>query len=177
MTMTRHLIAAVAVALTLVAAGRAEAQMKIAVVDMQRAINETEEGRKAKAKLKQLFEQRQKTLNNKQQELKSLKQDIEKQRNVLSQQALQKKLESYQKAVMELQTVYSEYQRELSGKEAELTQHIVEKMREILRRIGQSQGYTLIIESNEAGVVWVPSNLDLTDLLIQKYNARKKGSK
>jgi len=35
---------------------------KIAVVDLQRAINETEEGRKAKDRLKKLFESRQEGL-------------------------------------------------------------------------------------------------------------------
>jgi outer membrane protein len=44
-------------------------------------------------------------------------------------------------------------------------------MERILRRIGQSDGYTLIVERNEGGVVWVPSNLDLTDQVIQRYNA------
>jgi hypothetical protein len=35
------------------------------------------------------------------------------------------------------------------------------------------------VERNEAGVVFVPSNLDLTDVLIQKYNAGegKSGAK
>ena len=38
-------------------AAEAEAQ-KIGVVDMQRALNETEEGRKAKGRLKKLFDKR-----------------------------------------------------------------------------------------------------------------------
>jgi hypothetical protein len=52
-------------------------------------------------------------------------------------------------------------------------------MQAILRRIGQTDGYTMIIEANEGGVVWVPSNLDLTDVLIQRYNkqAKQGGSK
>jgi outer membrane protein len=47
-------------------------------------------------------------------------------------------------------------------------------MQAILRRIGQTDGYTMIIEANEGGVVWVPSNLDLTDVLIQRYNKQAK---
>ena len=37
-----------------------------------------------------------------------------------------------------------------------------------------TDGYTMIIEANEGGVVWVPSNLDLTDVLIQRYNKQAK---
>jgi outer membrane protein len=72
---------------------------------------------------------------------------------------------------VELQNVYVEYQRELAAKEGELTKSIVERMERILRRIGQTEGYTMILERNEAGVIFVPGNLDVTDLLIQRYNA------
>ena len=83
-------------------------------------------------------------------------------------------VEKYQADLMDLQNEYMQYQQELSSKEAELTQVILEKMQGILRRIGQTDGYTLIVEANEGGVVWVPSNLDLTDVLIQRYNKQAK---
>jgi outer membrane protein len=149
----------------------AQAQVKIGVVDIQRAIMETEDGRTAKARLKRLFDERQKTLDAKQEALKTLKEDLERQRNVLSQEAMQKKLESYQQSFQELQGIYVEYQRELGAQEGELTKHIVDRMQEILKRIGQTEGYTLIMERGEGGVIWVPGNLDLTDSLIQRYNA------
>lgn len=157
--------------LQLALVSQVEAQNKIAIVDIQRALNETEDGRNAKAKLKTLFQRRQKTLDEQQTSLKKMKDNLEAQRNVLSREALGKKLEEYQKALVELQTVYMEYQRELASKEGDLTKDIIARMQKILRRIGQKEGYSLIIERNEAGVIFVPSNLDLTDLLIQKYNA------
>lgn len=151
---------------------KVEAQaVKIAVVDLQRAINETEDGRKSKDKLKKLFESRQQGLDKKQEELKKLKEEIEKQKDVLSKDALEAKVESYQKQIVELQQVYVEYQRELAEKEGELTKTIVERMEKILRRIGQTDGYALILERNEAGVIYVPSNYDLTEIVIQRYNA------
>jgi outer membrane protein len=162
---------------TVVLAGSANtvaAQVKIGVVDLQRAINETEDGRQAKRRLKKVFDERQKSLDSKQQSLKAQKESLERQQDVLSEDALRKKVEKYQQDLMDLQNEYMQYQQELSTKEAELTQKILEKMQVILRRIGQTDGYTLIIEANEGGVVWVPSNLDLTDILIQKYNKQAK---
>jgi outer membrane protein len=144
---------------------------KIAVVDLQRAINETEDGRKAKDRLKKLFESRQQGLDKKQQDLKKLKDELDTQKNVLSREALETKVESYQKLLAELQQVYVEYQRELAEKEGELTKSIVERMERILRRIGQSEGYSMIVERGEAGVIFVPTNYDLTDVVIQRYNA------
>jgi len=150
---------------------RAEPSVKIAVVDMQRALHETEDGRKAKATLKRVFDERQKTLDKQQNDLKALKESLDKQHDVLTPAVLTKKQEELQKAFTELQTTYMEFQRELQAKEGELTKDIIERMQRIMRRVGQTEGYTLIMERNESGVLFVPSNYDLTDVLIQRYNS------
>ncbi|MCA9604132.1 MAG: OmpH family outer membrane protein [Myxococcales bacterium] len=172
MKLHRHAATLVAALLLATIAPKLYAQAtRIAVVDLQRALNETEDGRRAKNRLKALFNRRQQALDKRQNELKALKTEIEAQQKVLSREALQKRVEEYQKAFIELQSTYVEYQRELAQKEAQLTREIIARMERILRRIGQSEGYTLIVERNEGGVVWVPSNLDVTDLVIQRYNA------
>jgi outer membrane protein len=170
--MTSARIALAFVALLFVAGrpGPALAQ-KIGVVDMQRALAETEDGRKAKDTLKKLFEQRQKTLDKQQNDLKALKDGLDKQRDVLQRDVLAKKLEEYQKAVAELQTTYVDFQRELAAKEGELTKPILQRMERVVRRIGQAEGYALVVDRSEAGVMYVPSTYDLTDVLIQRYNA------
>jgi outer membrane protein len=171
---TRVLVLSLAVAGAVPAAAPSDAsaqQMKVAVVDMQRAMNETEDGRKAKTQLKKIFEERQKTLDKQQNDLKAMKENLEKQRDVLSREVLAKKFEEYQKAFGELQTTYMEFQRELQSKEGELTKGIIDRMQRIMRRVGQTDGYTLILERSEGGVVYVPINFDLTDVLIQRYNA------
>lgn len=161
-----------AAALTLSAAApRVFAEVKVAVVDMQRALNQTKDGKQAKAQLKRLFKRRQQSLDKRQNDLKKMKQDIEKQREVLSRTELQSRLEEYQKAFVELQTTYVEYQRELAQKEGQLTKGILARMQSILRTIGRDEGYTLIVESNEGGVVWAPNDLDLTSDLVRRYNA------
>lgn len=175
MSLQRHAITLLAALIVSTVTPTLFAQTKVAVVDLQRALNETEDGRQAKARLKRLFRRRQKALDAAQEKLKKMKEDIERQKNVLSREALEARLEEYQKAFIELQTTYVEYQRELAEKEAQLTKRILERMQEILRRIGQAEGYTLIVEANEGGVVWVPSNLDLTDQVIQRYNTESSG--
>ncbi len=167
----RHAITLVAALLLSTWAPRIYAQVHIAVVDLQRALNETEDGRRAKARLKRLFKQRQQELDKAQGELKSLKEEFDEQSDTLSAEARQERLDQIQKQFVELQSTYVEYQRELAEKEAEMTQEIIARMETILRRIGQEEGYTLILERNEGGVVFVPSNLDLTDVVIQRYNA------
>ncbi|MCB9667661.1 MAG: OmpH family outer membrane protein [Myxococcales bacterium] len=148
----------------------ARAEVKIAVVDLQRAINETQDGKQAKARLKKVFDQRQKSLDDAQNKLKAMKDELEKKKDVLARDVLQKKLEEYQKNFVELQSKYVDYQKELASKEGELTKTIVARMERILRVIGQQRAYSLILERSEGGVVWTPTQLDLTGEVIQRYN-------
>ena len=57
--------------------------IKLGYVDMQRALNETEDGRKAKANLKKVFDQKQKELDEQQAELKKDIEDLDKKRTLL----------------------------------------------------------------------------------------------
>ena len=150
------------------AAPRLYAQVKLAVVDMQRALLETNDGRSAKTQLKRLFEERQKRLNDRQEALKRMKEDLDKQKVSLSREALQKRMEDYQAEFVKLQQSYLEYQNELAQKEAELTKSILVNLQGIVRQIGTSEGYTGILD--QGAVIWAPTHLDLTDRVIQEYN-------
>src|SRR5829696_9134490 len=117
------------------------AESKMAVVDTQRAIMETEEGLRMQATLKKVFDNRQRELDKKQEELAKERDDIEKQRDVLSKTALAKRVDKWQREMMQLQTVFVEYNKELQKKQGELTQPIFQKAMTIIRRLATQDGY------------------------------------
>src|SRR2546430_746784 len=63
---------------------------KFAFVDLQRALEETEDGKKAKAKLKSDFDRKQKELDEKQEDLKKMKENFDKKAQLMKPEALQK---------------------------------------------------------------------------------------
>jgi len=142
--------------------------LKFGVVDVQRAVMETEDGLRAQATLKKFFDKRQQELDAKQTELQKQREEIEKQAKVLSQQALQKRMEDWQKQMVELQTVFVEYNKELQKKQGELTQPIYGKIVALLRRLATQDGYDAILEKQ--AVPYMRNDLDLTDKVIQMYN-------
>jgi len=144
---------------------------RIAVVDLQRAVAETEDGRRALQRLERWTKQQQKRIDAAQEHVKVLKQTYDRQEGVWTPEHRAKKAAELQQEMGSLQTKYVELQRELAQRQARATQPILERMQRILRRIGQADGYALIVERTQAGVVWVPTNRDLTDDLIQRYNA------
>ena len=147
----------------------ARADMKVAVVDVQRAVAQTEDGLRAQATLKKLFDNRQQELNKKQNDLQKQRADIDKQSKVLSKDALQKRIDAWQKQMMELQAVFVEYNKELEKKQKELTEPVFEKMMGIIKRIATTDGIDLV--ADKATTAYVRSDLDLTDRCIQMYNS------
>ena len=157
------------VALTvLLAASAAAAQAKVAVVDTQRAIMETEDGLRAQATLKKLFDSRQRELDKKQEDLQRERGDIEKQQQVLSKAALGKRVEKWQRDMIQLQTVFVEYNKELQKKQNELTQPIFQKAMGLIRRMATQEGIDVVVDKQ--AVPYVRSDLDLTDKVISMYN-------
>jgi outer membrane protein len=176
MRLTARLVlaAALAVLVSLLGRNAAAQTMKIAVVDVQRAVMQTEDGLRAQATLKKLFDSRQQELNKRQQELGKQKEEIDKQAKVLSQAALQKKVDDWQKQMVELQQTFVEYNKELEKKQKEMTDPIFERVVGSIKRIAGTDGYDLIVD--RATVAFSRSDLDLTDRVIQLANGGSVGS-
>ena len=142
--------------------------MKVAVVDTQRAIDQTEDGMRATATLKKIFDSRQQELSRKEQELMKQREELDKQSRVLSQAAIQKQVETWQKQMLELQTTYVEYNKELQKKQRELLLPVQEKVMSAIKSLANHDQYDMIVD--KAMVAFVRGDLDLTDRIIQLAN-------
>ena len=142
---------------------------KVGVVDLQRALNEVEEGAAAKAALKKEFDEKQKQLDNRQNELKKLKDELDAQSTMMTNEKKQEKVADLQKKLLEVQQLYYTLQQDLSKREGEVTGQIFQKMGVILGQMGNEQGYSAILEKS-AAPFYKPA-LDVTNELIRRYNA------
>ncbi len=116
-----------ALALVLGAAPLGAVEQKIGVVDMQRALNECDAGKKAKDQVKAKFERSQNQLKKQREDLDRLKEDYERKATVLKDEErrnLEKDLES---RGLEFKRKYEDFQRDLKETDAELTKSIVEE--------------------------------------------------
>jgi outer membrane protein len=167
-SLARPLLATALAAFVSLFGASASAQMKMAVVDVQRAVMQSEDGMRAQATLKKVFDSRQQELNKRQTDLQKQKEEIDKQKTVLSQAALQKKADDWQKEMVELQQTFVEYNKELEKKQKELTDPIFERVLGAIKRIAGTDGYDLIVD--RATVAFARGDLDLTDRVIQISN-------
>jgi len=168
--MRHSLLPALALALALLPAA-ARSEQRIGYVDLQRALNEVEEGKIAKALLKRDFDEKQKQLDAKKTEFDKLTADFEKQAVVMSDAAKKDKAQDLDRRARELQGIFVQLQKDLSEREREITRGIFDKMASIVREIAEADGFSVVLEKG-GGIVFAQSSLDLTNELIRKYNAR-----
>jgi len=169
----RSIVSALALVAALAPAA-ASAQQKIGFVDLQRALNEVDEGKAAKALLKKDFDEKQKQIDARKTEFEKLQADFEKQATVMSEQARKDKAADLDRRARELQALFMNLQKDLSDRERDATKGIFDRMSQIVGEMAEADGFTMVLERN-SGLVYAQPSLDVTNELIRKYNARHPG--
>jgi outer membrane protein len=142
---------------------------KIGYVDMARALHEVDDGKAAQAKLKGDFDQKQQKLDKMQSDLKAKKDEFEKRATMMKPDAKQAKQEELQREFMEVQKTYMQLQQELVESEGALTQEIGKKLRTVIEKLGDRDGYLVILNIGDT-VLYSKRHMDVTDEIIKGYN-------
>lgn len=149
------------------------ADTKLGYVDMQRAVQSTSAGKKAKTDLEGEFNKRKKELDKKKADIEKMGQDLEKKKSVLSEEVLGKKQMELQEEMMKFQKVVGENQMEIQKKEKELTLPILEKMRKVIEKVAQEKQFSMVLEKTEQNVLFAQKEADLTDDVIKAFESQK----
>jgi outer membrane protein len=162
---------AIVLGLSLSAKAALAQDSKFGFVDLQRALMETEEGRKARTDLKKVFDQKQKELDEQQNELKKGMEDLDKKRTLLPADKVKEKEAEMQAKLQKVQQTYMRHQQDLQAKEQEATGKIFERMQRIITKIATNENFTMIFDRVQSGLIFAKPHLDLTNEVIRRYNA------
>ena len=143
---------------------------KIGYVDLQRSLNETPVGKRAKGKLESDKKKKQDELDKKQKELQGFAAELDKQRAVLKPDVLRPREKELQEKYVQLQERYFQLQQDLAKQEATLVREIFGKAAPVIQEIAKRDGYTMILEKNEGAVLWAEGGLDITTEVNKKLN-------
>lgn len=142
--------------------------MSVVYVDLDKVVNDCDEGKDASEALKKEQAKRQGEIQARETELKKMQDELEKQAKAFSAAAIEKKAAQYQQAFVEYQNMVMKYQRELELREKELFDPIEKRLKDMLREIALRDGYDMIL--NKRSVPYGRKDLDLTDKVVQEYN-------
>lgn len=166
---------AAAALLVCLLSGWAFAEAKIGVVDMRRALTESEVGKKAGQALSQRVEKMEADLKAKSEQLEKLEADFQKQSSMLSADAKRDKEKEFERKKRDLADLYRDYREEVQQAEVASFQPILKDLNAVIGKIGAEQGYTVILEKSN-GVVFSAKGVDITEAAVKALNetAKKK---
>lgn len=166
------------VILGLVATGAARADataQKIGLVEMQKALQTVEAGKKAKESLEKEFNAKKAELQKKEADFKKDAEEFKKQAVVMNEEARGKKEGELRERLMKLQENMQKAQADIQQKEQALTKPLVEKLRAVITEMAKARGYTMVLEKNETTVIFSQESDDLTKDVIAEFNKKNKG--
>ena len=156
--------------LTLLAAlaslGIANAQLKVAVINSQKAILDTEEIKKAQLDLTAKYKPRQDQLEKLQKELQDIQTQL--QGGKLNQLGEQELTAQGQKKQRDLQRIQQDLQEDADRDRNDILQRAGTRMQEVVKKLADEKGLDLVVDS--ANTLFFKPNLDLTNDAVASYN-------
>jgi outer membrane protein len=166
-------IALATVLCSLFAAGAVNAQeaIKLAYVDMQKALNESKSGKKALGELQKLMEERKSGLQKQKDALEKKKDELDKQGLLLNEETRKNRESEIRTLERDYSRTLSDIKEEFGRRESEFTDGIRKDLLKVIEKIGKEGGYTLVLEKQYSAILYAPPTIDLTEMLIKRYDA------
>jgi len=146
--------------------------LKIGLVNIQRCMDESNEGKRITAFLNEKNESFKKQIETKQRELLELQKEIEKQSMMLSLDAQEDKRRQYETKGRDYQMLVQKLSLELKKEENDAKKEFIRDLQKIAQKIANEQSYNLILDRN-VGVIFASETFDITDKVISEYNKLK----
>jgi outer membrane protein len=141
---------------------------KVAMVDMQRVLNETKAGQKARKSLEQSSASKEKKFEKRRQELEA---EVAKLRSLSGQQlaAAQEKL---QQESLELQNMFMALEQELSQQQNKVLETMYRNASEIVAKLAKDKGLDLVLVRDQMTVIFAKDTLDITTEVVKLYDQK-----
>lgn len=143
---------------------------RVAVVDMQRILNETAAGKQARKDLETASTAKQKKLDKRRQKLEEDQAKLA----GLQGDALMAAQEKLQRDYYELQSMYMSLQQELAEQEAQTLEKMYTNCQELAKQLAKDFSLDLVLIRDQSTVLFVAAGVDLTDELIKRYDQKYK---
>ncbi len=143
---------------------------RLAVVDVQRCLLETKEGKKAKTELERSMARGQARIEKKSNDLQQRLADLQAKASMLSEPELRKRQEDLMRGQAELEELSAKLQEDVGEKEALLTEKIYKNVSTIVAQIAIEEKLQAVLVRSEMTIIYVDPKLDLTNRVIVRYD-------
>ena len=152
---------------SLALAAPAGAQMKIAVINSQRAVLETAEMKKAAAELEAKFKPQQADIEKRTKELQDIQQKLESGSRSNPQEAADLQAEGQRKQ-RALQRLSEDVQAEVDRERNEILGRGGQRMQEVVKKMAEEKGFDLVVDASTA--IFFKPAMEITNEAIAAYD-------
>jgi len=167
--LTRQISLALVLGLSVISAQAQE--LRIGVVLPDRVIKESNVTRQAETKLQQEFSKREKELLDTDKTFKAAIEKFERDAPTMSESQRAARQKQFAEQDRDLKRKGREFQEELNARRNEEMQQVFDKASRVIKQIGESEKYDLIIEAT--GALYVNPKHDITEKVIKVINGTK----
>jgi outer membrane protein len=145
---------------------------KVAIVNIQQAIANTNEGKKELEALQQKYSTKQAALQAQNDEVENLKKQLEAQGPKLSDEDRNSRIKVATDKQKTLQRNYEDYQNEVQQSEQEILNRLGKKMLDVMEKYAKDNGYAMVLDvSNpQTPVLYAAPTTNITKDLVDAYN-------
>ncbi len=147
--------------------------VKIGVVDIQKFQKKSKGFQTVNAKLKKKFDAMQQKLDDERNALLKMEDDFKKQSMMLSLDAQEDKKRELEKKRRYYKYIFEDLSQEMKEAEAEATGDVGKELEKVVKKIAEKEGYTLILEKRTLGLIYYNDVIDLTDRVVEAYDASR----
>ncbi|MGL4208675.1 MAG: OmpH family outer membrane protein [Candidatus Adiutrix sp.] len=161
-----------AVAFGGVATAQAQAPItNIGVFDLQKSLSDSKKGKAARNGLENRLKKMQTDLTAKEREVTKLSDDLKKQVEAkAAQDVLRRKDEEFRQKYASYQEQMVKYNEEMRKAEETALKPLIDKAVKAAGDIGRQRGYILVLEVQQAGVVYALDAIDITSEVIKEID-------
>jgi outer membrane protein len=152
--------------LALAGMGVASAQVKIAVINTQKALLETDEIKKAQRDLEANFKPRQDQMVKIQKELEDIQQQLNS--GKLNELGTQELNTEGQRKQRELQRLQQDLQEDVERERTEILQRAGTRMQEVVKKLADDKGLDIVVDS--ANTIFFKTTFEITTEATAAYN-------
>ena len=143
---------------------------KIGLIDFQKILTTSNAGKEAQKKIAAKGQKLQADLKAKGDAIEQEKANYERESTVMTNEARADKERELKIKALDFQDLETKYKSDFTAYNKELVNQFKADVLNVVDQIGKKEGFLLILEKSEGGVVYAPSTIDITDQVIQKYN-------
>jgi outer membrane protein len=150
---------------------------KIGVINFEQIMKESSAGKMNQKTLNARGQELKDKLEKEKQVLDDISRSFEREALVLSDEKKRERERDFRNQIEDFKIMQQEYANELKNLEIKMINEMQKAVFDIANELGKKENYLMIIERKNAGIIYIPDHVDITDIVIKKYNAfTAKGS-